>query len=134
MQTVRFVVGKDCLSCPNAAASLAKSQGKDAKIMYRVAGHEFACDKKAAQVADAAKKAARTVAMQYKVGEKCIGCPNAAASLAKSSGKKIEYQIGAKTTACNVEAKLLMAQAKIQAIYNAAETPAPAIKVAEKKS
>jgi len=124
MLQVRFVVGKKCVGCPNAAASLASSKGE--KVIYRVAGRDFTCDKKAKKIAERARKAVKRVSMQYKVGDKCVGGPKAAGAMAKSKGEKMQFVVGKKSTPCNIEAKLLMARAKAEAIYAAGAEPAAA--------
>ena len=80
-----------------------------------VCGTSMSCSKSAAAMADVAKKAMKTVAMSYKVGDTECQCPNQAAALAKDSGAKKEFVVGKATTCCAVDARIKLARAKYRA-------------------
>lgn len=115
--SVKYVVGDSCLACPNAAASLAKKEGKPVK--FRVASFDFADEAAAKKAIEHAKSAAQKVEMKMVVGESNYSCPTEAAAAAKSGGKNVEYCIGEKRTVCRVSATVDLALARVDAAIDA---------------
>ena len=62
--------------------------------------------------------------MTYRVDGVDYHCGKTASSKANGNGKKLTYVLGEESTGCDVSAGLLLAQAKIRAIVEAAATPA----------
>jgi len=116
--TVRYAVGAECVSCPNAAKSLAAQKGKP--VLIQAAGRTFDCPTKAQAAIAKATAAIKQVNMTYRVGNKELHCPKEAKSVATGSGEKIEYAVGGECTGCEVTAKLLLARAKMRAALSAA--------------
>jgi hypothetical protein len=118
MQSVSYSVDGKRSACPMTAKSMAKKSGK--KMMYQVAGWEYEDKAKAEQAAKAAKLAAEKVGMTYMVDGKSYHCNMSANAKCKESGKKMTYMVGDAETPCATEAKVLVAEARIRAMIEAA--------------
>ncbi|MFQ5463720.1 MAG: hypothetical protein ACE5E5_13975 [Phycisphaerae bacterium] len=116
--TVQYSVKGKCTACPMTAKSMAKKAG--AKMMYRVAGWDFADRAAADKAAKAATEAASKVAMEYKVGDETFGCPKKAGARTAESGKTMTYVVGDEETCCSTQAKILVVRAKARAMVQAA--------------
>ena len=106
---------------------------KECKVSgkFTVAGKELCCNVMAGQRLTVAKKAMEKVQMAYLVGDEKCECPNAAAALAKKTGKDKLFVVAGEKTCCDVTARLKLAQAKYKAAVEAlAKADAP--KTAEK--
>ncbi len=112
--SIKFSVGGECMACPVSAGDAAKKSGKP--MMYRVATVDFKNESDAKKAIAAAKEAAEKVEMKIMVGDKCMGCPDSAAEVAKKENKKVEYVVGESRTCCDVEGKLNLARAKAEAV------------------
>lgn len=119
MTTVKFAVGKQAVSCPDAAAEMARKEGQP--VRYRLAAYDFESKEAAEAAAKAAKEAAEGVKMSWKVGEKSFCCSAMAGDAAKKEGKSVEYCVGDKASACEATASIELATAKISAAAQAIE-------------
>ena len=113
MTRVQFAVGDECTACPLTAKSIAEKKG--AKVRYRLASYTFDDKAKADKIAKLALDAAEKVQLTLAVGTESYQCPVTAKEAAQSAGKKLEYCVGEKRTACQVTAKVELAKAKINA-------------------
>lgn len=118
MKTVQFAAGDKCYRCPVTAKE--EAQKAHAKMMYRVAGVDFANKELAEKAAQLASERLGEVKMSYKVGDHTFECDKTAGAQAKETHTKMLYVIGDKETDCPQEAKMLMAKAKLAAIVAAA--------------
>lgn len=110
MTEVGFAAGDQVYRCPISARQAAEEA--KTPVRYRLAGFDFD-EKEAATIA--AKRVAAAVAkvgMTYKVDGKTYQC----LSQCKTKGKEIVYSVGDQETSCEVEAKLMVAQATIRTI------------------
>jgi hypothetical protein len=139
MTTVRFAVGSETLTCPMAAESVAKE--KNAKVAYRVASMTFESKEDAEKAAKAAAEAAETVSMKMVVDGKEVKCDKTAEKAcskgAKTSGatchkdgkdakaaekgEPSEFIVGEYKTKCPIDARVHLAQARIEAAMKALE-------------
>jgi len=125
MQTVQYSVGGDCMRCPTTAKKLADE--KHSKVMYRLAGFDFPAEDQAQTAAERAKAAAGQVKISYKVGDKSFCCDKMAGAAAKESNAKMTYVVGERETCCEQEAKMLLTEAKVRAMVEAAASVYEAI-------
>ncbi len=109
--TVQYAVGDECMACPMSAEALAKKAGKP--VQYRLASFNFSDKAMAEKVSAEAKAAAEKVQMQQMVDGKAVSCSGGAA-VAKSDGKS-EYCVGDAKTCCPIQAKTMLAQARVEA-------------------
>jgi hypothetical protein len=121
MTTVSYAVGEDCVSCPNAAATLAKEA--KTPVMYRVVNVDFKDREAAEKAAERAKQAVSSTLMAYKVGEESFCCDKMAGEAAVANGKPVQYLIQGQATSCQLDAALKMATAKMQALFQAVAAP-----------
>jgi hypothetical protein len=124
MTSVRYAVGKQCVGCPNAAATLAKESGESVK--YRVAAFTFADREQAEKAAEAARAASAKVTLTCIVDGKEYACDQEAkracqAKDGETAAKTCEYKVGGTKTPCQVTAKVELATARIVAAYKAVE-------------
>lgn len=117
MASVQFSVDGKCSRCPVTAKSIAKQKGS--KVMYRVAGVDFGCKTEATKVAKLVSEAAEEVGMTYVVKGKEYGCPKTAASKC-TKGQKVMYKVADTETGCEIEARHLLAEAKIRTMIETA--------------
>lgn len=80
-----------------------------------VAGETMTCSVKAGEVASKVKKAMDSVAISYKVGEKCCSCPVEAKALAANKKLKTLFVVDKEETECEQTARLNLAVAKYKA-------------------
>lgn len=118
--TVKYAVGKECMSCPVSAGELAKKEGK--KVEYRLASFNFSDKEAADKAAKSARDAADKVSMKIMVGDQTYSCPTMAAAAAKTCGRTVEYVIGETRTPCNTTAQVELAKARIEAALAAIAT------------
>ncbi len=118
LQVVHMTVAGKEIGCPHAASILAKDANTTVK--YVVAGAEFADQQKADSVAKLVAEAAGSVKVSYKVGDDSFCCDKMAGVKVKETGKKMTYVVAGEETCCEQTAKLLLAQAKIKAMIDAA--------------
>ncbi len=118
MVAVQYSVGGESTQCPHAAKSMAESA--KAPIAYKVGGVEFTDQAKAEAAAKLVVDAAAGVTMSYKVDGKPFCCNKLAGEAAKTAGKPFVFVIGSDEIAEESAAKLVLAQAKIRAIVEAA--------------
>lgn len=111
--TVKYAVGKECMACPVSAGEMAKKEGK--KVEYRLASFNFAEKTSAEKAATVAKEAAEKVSIKVVVGERQFACPIEAGTVAKASGKPMEFVIGEVHTQCYDTAQVELAKARIEA-------------------
>jgi len=116
--SVQFSAGGECFKCPVSAEEAAKKASTVVK--YRAAGVDFECKDKAVLAVEAARKAAEGVKLAVYVGEKQYACCVEAGNVAKAEGKEVVYVVGDQKTGCQVAGKLNLAQAKVNAIVDAA--------------
>lgn len=116
--SMQFSAGGECFRCPVSAEEAAKKA--QTAVKYRAAGVDFDCKEKAAAALAAAQKAVAGVKLVAYVGDKEYACCVEAGKAAKESGKELVYVVGEQKTPCETTAKLNFAQAKVQAIVNAA--------------
>lgn len=140
MTTVRFAVGGETMSCPMAAESAAKE--KNAKVQYRVASMTFENKEDAEKAAKAAAEAAEAVSMKMVVDGKEVACDkqtekSCGAKGAKAAGhtchkdakdagtaekgEPSEFIVGDYKTTCPIDARVHLAQARIDAALKALE-------------
>lgn len=112
MQSVQYSVGGECSRCPVTAKSMAKKAGS--KMMYRVAGVDFAEKEDADKTVKLVSEAVTKVKMAYKVDGKTFHCDKAAGAKCNKSGKKMTYVVGEEETPCQTSAKRMQAEAKIR--------------------
>jgi hypothetical protein len=114
---VQYAVGGEKMGCPVSAEAVAKKNGE--KVQYQLATYTFEDKAKAEKIATAAREAADKVTMAATVDGKKFGCCSSAESVAKADGKQIEYVVGESKTACKTDARVTLAQAKIEAALKA---------------
>ncbi|GAG41018.1 unnamed protein product, partial [marine sediment metagenome] len=82
------------LETPCFKTAVAKA-GDESKVKYVVDGKTYDC--KGGATGELAslleKEADRMMTVQYAVGDKCVPCPKAAASLAKEAGDNVTYRL-----------------------------------------
>jgi hypothetical protein len=118
LQGIHLVVAGKSVDCPHAASQMAKES--HSPVMYRVAGIDFAEREKAESAAKLVAEAAGSVKMSYKVGDESFCCDRMAGMKAKETGKKVSFVVAGEETCCEQTAKLLLAQAKVRAMLEAA--------------
>jgi hypothetical protein len=118
MLAVQSSTGAAAGGCPHAAKEAAK-QGATLAT-YKVGGIEYTDQQKAERAAKLAAEAAANVKMSYKVGDEKFCCDRMAGTKAKEVGKTVTFVVGEEETCCQDMAKLLVVQAKIKAIVEAA--------------
>ncbi len=140
MATVRFAVGSETMSCPVSAEAAAKE--KNTKVTYRVASMSFENKDEAEKAAKAATEAAEAVSMKMVVDGKEVKCDKAGEKGCCAKGEKTagatchkdakdaktaekgqpsEFIVGDYTTKCPVDARVHLAQARIEAALKALE-------------
>ena len=130
MTQITYVVGDQCMSCPNQASALAKGNGQTVK--YRVAGVNFEQLTKAESAMKLAGDAAQKVQMSCVVDGKkyqgdassscCASNENKAAAEACKTGRgKCEWVIGDTKTDCRTTAQVALLQERIVAVHKAVE-------------
>lgn len=117
MVTVKYAVGDNCVTCPNAAKEMASKENK--KVQFRLAAFNFDKQEDADKAAKTAKDAAAKVSLKMMVGEKCFECPMSAGDAAKKENKTVEYVVGDAKTCCDKQAKVNLAKARIDAALKA---------------
>jgi hypothetical protein len=118
MQTVQYSVDGKTVGCPKSASHMAHQCGS--KVAYRVAGFDFDSQEKAEKAVKLVKAAADDVKMSYKVGDKSFCCDKMAGSESSKNGQKMHYVVGDEETSCVKSAKLMLTEAKAQAMVEAA--------------
>lgn len=118
MSSTQFAVGGECMRCPMSAKTLAKKN--NSKVMYRVAGFDFADKVQAEQTVKLVSDAVAKVEMSYKVDGQSYKCSMTAGAKCKSSGTKMTYVVADQETNCATAAKMLLTQAKIRAAVETA--------------
>jgi hypothetical protein len=118
MQTVQYSVDGKTVGCPKSASHMAQQCGS--KVSYRVAGFDFDSQEQAEKAVKLVKAAADDVKMTYKVGDKAFHCDKMAGAECTHSGKKMHYVVGEEETPCAETAKLILTEAKAQAMVEAA--------------
>ncbi len=90
---------------PKEAATLAG--GDESKIRYIVADKEYGSKDEAAKVYQTALDEYLTTVttVRYAVGEKCVGCPDSAAAMAKAAGQPVQFRVASYTFADKAEAE-----------------------------
>jgi hypothetical protein len=104
--SVHFVVAEQVYADKMAAVA-ALAEVTEARVEAVVAAHTAAAD------------AVEAVFASYKVGDKSICCEKMAQAAADQDGLPVHYVIDGQETACDVTARLLMAQAKLRAAEQA---------------
>lgn len=84
-----------------------------------IAGKKAHCSESAAKLASLLAKTMNSVNQSYQVGDEQCNCPNAAAALAKQSGKPKLFVVGNEKTECEVTARLNLARARYKAMLEA---------------
>jgi len=118
MQTIQFSAGGKCYQCPVTAKSMVGDKG--GKIAYRVGGVDFETKAGANEALENIKVALAKVEMSYTVGDKAYKCGTTAGKVAKKGAAQLTYVVGDKSTCCKIQAGVLLAQAKIRTIVEAA--------------
>jgi hypothetical protein len=95
--------------------------------MYRLAGYDFPAQDQAEKAAKLAKDAADQIKISYKVGDKSFCCDKMAGAEAKKSDAKMTFVVGERETCCEQEAKMLLTEAKVRAMVEAAASVHQAI-------
>ncbi len=122
LRAMQFVADGQSRFCPMEAKEIARKA--KTTITYRTGGFDFA---KKAQAENAIKLVADAVGkvrMTYRVDGVDYRCDKTAKSKVNGNGKKLTYVVGKEETGCEVSAGLLLAQAKVRAIVEAAASPA----------
>ncbi len=111
--TVKYAVGGKCVSCPNAAAEMAKQKGK--KVCYQVGSFCFKDRAAAEKAAKMARATGDKVTMKIMVGNEAFDCPVHAAESAKAKGKSVTYCVGKLNTTSETVAKIQLQISRIKA-------------------
>ncbi len=89
-----YMVGDERIGCPKTAAKLAKE--KNVAIRYVVGDQVF--DEKPAALAAQTEVLedflGSILSVKYAVGDKCVGCPQAAEQMARQAGTSVKYRLG----------------------------------------
>jgi hypothetical protein len=118
MKTVQYSVNGETVGCPKSASHMAEQNG--GKVAYRVAGFDFDNQEKAEKAVKLVKAAADDVKMSYKVGDKTFCCDKMAGAESSKNGEKMHYVVGEEETGCAETARLMLTEAKAQAMVEAA--------------
>ncbi|HEY3244802.1 MAG TPA: hypothetical protein VGM03_15785 [Phycisphaerae bacterium] len=122
MLTVRYSVDGECMYCPMSAAATAKA--KNTEMKYRVAGVDFANREQAEKAIDLAKAAVAKVSVTIKAGEAERTVTKLDDDSKPCSAMKATFIVNGEETHCPIQAKLLLAQARIRAMIEAAAAQA----------
>lgn len=120
LRTMRFVAGGKCHLCPMTAKSVAKKT--NTKVAYRVGGVDFVKKEDAGKALESIKEALAEVKMGYKVGGTTYRCDKTAGAKAEETHKKLTFVIGDEETCCDKTANLMLTEAKVRKIVEAAVT------------
>lgn len=138
---IHFVVaGKEYHAKDKAMLALASTTEKfvkefatphkcDVSGKTTVCGNSMDCEVSAGALAKKAQAAMKSVSLAYQVGDEKCSCPNAAAALAKESGKEKTFVIGEESTCCEIDARIKLAHAKYAAAVKAIQ-PSEEVKAA----
>lgn len=121
MLKVSFSVDGECIGCPHTASATAKAKKTDMK--YRVAGIDFASEAQAEAAIESARAALAKVTVTVKDGDAERKVSKLDESNTPECGKA-SFVVDGEETPCPVRAKLLLAQARIRAMIEAAATKA----------
>lgn len=99
MPLMSYKVGDQSTNCPKEAEKLIA--GQDVKVQYVVGETEYNDKMEALKAYETAlnEYLESITAVRYAVGEKCVACPNAAASMAKASGETVKFRVASFTYA-----------------------------------
>jgi|GEM_PF-3208842 len=105
--------------CKSKAVKLASANDgccKDAKnVMYRVAGRNFKTYEEAAEAREKAMEAMKGVRMAYVVDGKQVDCSSKVCPTMKKAGK-VKFVVNKMETKCEMEARVAMAKAQMEAV------------------
>ncbi|NOT02761.1 MAG: hypothetical protein HOP29_19330 [Phycisphaerales bacterium] len=118
MKTVQFVAGGSCMKCPMTARKVASDS--KTTVTYRVGGVDFETREAADKAVEAVTAKLASVSMAYKVDGETIRCAETAGAKCKEKGAKMTYVVGEEETCCDKAAKLILANARVRAIVEAA--------------
>ena len=99
MPLMKYKCGDQTTCCPKAAEEM--TAGKDVQVRYVVNETEYTDQAEAMKAYKTALEGylSTMTAVRYAVGDKCLGCPDAAAALAKDNGQTVKYRVAAFTFA-----------------------------------
>jgi len=118
MRSVHMSVSGKLVGCSHAAQQMAKEA--NTTVGYVVAGVEYKDAEKAEKAAKLASEAASGLKIGYKVGDESFCCDKMASARVKETGKPLTYVVAGEETCCEQTAKMMLAQAKIKAMVEAA--------------
>ncbi len=104
IRQVSYVAGGKEFHCSKSATAAA--EGAKSPMIYRVAGFDFDCKKKAESVVAKADEASKAVTVAMVADGKPCKCAHSA----KAAGKTVVYQIGDESTSNESVAKMLRSQ------------------------
>lgn len=114
LETVQTASPASTGGCPHAAKAATPT------VAYRVGGVDYTDKEKAEKAAVLASTKKSEVKLAYKVGDDSFCCDRMAGMKAKETGKSLTYVVSGAETNCPDTAKLLLVQAKIAAVVEAA--------------
>jgi len=116
---VGYSVDGECVKCPHAAQGIAAE--KKSTVKYRVAGVDFSSKEHAEKAIAKAREALTQVTATRTVGDKteAVKCWDEI-----KCGEKATYTVAGNETQCPIEAKLMLAEAKIRVIVETAANTA----------
>jgi len=97
MPLMKYKLGDQTLVCPQKAAEQAKAA--DVTLRYVVGETEYADKLEALKAYETVLTTYldRMTTVQYAVGDKCVGCPTAAQSLARECGDQVKFRVASFT-------------------------------------
>lgn len=113
MLAMEYVVGDQCVKCPNEAQALASKNG--GKVQYKVAAYTFGNKETAEKALAAAKERSEKITLKRKVGDKEFCCGTMASDAAKKENKPVEYIVGETKVDSEPAARVAMVRARIVA-------------------
>jgi hypothetical protein len=120
-QTLRkmtYVAGGRSFCCAKTAQRTADTAGTP--VVYRVAGFDFDNETDAKAALAAINQALGSVEVAYKVNGNTYHCATKAGHASKQEHEAITYVVGEEETRCKKTADLMLAQARVRAIVEAA--------------
>lgn len=118
LRKMTYVVGGESFCCAKSAARVAEKTKTD--IKYRVGGFDFSNEADAKKALVLMNEALGTVSVSYMVDGHSYDCDKAAGNAAQQTGSKMTFLVGDREASCKDEAELMLSEARIRAIIEAA--------------
>jgi hypothetical protein len=118
LRKMTYIAGGKSHCCPKAAKQTAEAT--HTPILYRVAGFEFEHEADATAALAAINEALGHVGVAYKVNGSTYHCATKASQASEKEHEAITYVVGEEETGCKKTADLMLAQARVRAIVEAA--------------